>query len=246
VIPGIHTGEELKEDVVDVLKNRNFSEADRKKLDANKSRCKKYCHACGYCVSMGNGCPRNINIFYFLALDGYFRLFGPKGWIIDLYKKQKVKPDACIYCGHCESVCPYALPIMRILRDLQIRKHLDKTGYRCTNKFGKRNFHEEKKELDETARKQLGKNWMPPVVCYAYKRGSNPGQRATVLKLINEFEKYANKEQKKNAIRLLCKEMKIENKNIHMLKDLAMLSDYDNVVDIMRILPLMTRKIRKK
>jgi len=243
VIPGIHTKEELEKDVVDVLKNRKFSNEDRTKLEKDKLKQEKYCRQCGYCVSMGSGCPRNINIFYFLALEGYFEKFGPQKWIITLYKKQPVKPDACIYCGHCESVCPYGLAIMRILRDLKIRKHMGEMG---KNKSGKRNYHEEKKALDETAKAKLGRKWAPPIVYFNYKRSANPGQRATVLKLIAAFEKHANEKQKKEAVKKLCREMRIEERGINHLRDLAMLADYNNVVDMMRLLPAMFKKIRKK
>jgi predicted aldo/keto reductase-like oxidoreductase len=245
VIPGIHTNNELKEDVIDVLKNKEFTKDDKDKLDKEKLKKEKYCRACGYCVTIGGGCLRNINIFYFLALEGYFQLFGPKGWLIDLYKKQKVKPDACIYCGHCETVCPYGLPIMRILRDMKIRKYCEKTEKSTENKFGKRNYFEEKKELDETAKKELDKKWAPLIVYFKYKRGANPGQRTTVLKLINEFEKYADEKEKQKAINKLCKEMKINKKGIRQLKDLVMLADYNNIVDMMRLLPVFISKFRK-
>lgn len=237
VIPGIHTDAELKQDVIDVLKNPKFSSADKKRLDKENLKKEKYCHACGYCVNMDMGCPKKINIFYFLALDGYFRKFGPQKWIIDAYKSQPVTPDQCIFCGHCENVCPFGIPIMRVLRDLEIRKNIDVSK----NNFNvKRNYHEEKKQLDELSKKELGKKWSPPIVYYKYKRASNPGQRATVLKLIDKFIKSNGNEAE--AIKILCKEMKIRPENIRRLRDLVMLSDYDNAVDLMRVLPMMTKK----
>ncbi|MEM7819248.1 MAG: aldo/keto reductase [Candidatus Aenigmatarchaeota archaeon] len=243
VIPGIHTEKELEEDVINVLKTKEFKKDDKEKLENDKIRQEKYCHACGYCVTMSGGCPRNINIFYFLALEGYFQKFGPQKWIINLYKRQSVKPNACIYCGHCESVCPYGLPIMRILRNLKIRKYCGEIN---ENKFGKRDYFAEKKELDETAKKELDNKWKPPIIYFKYKRGANPGQRITVLKLIREFEKYANEKEKQSAIIKLCREMKIKRLCIHQLKDLVMLADYDNIVDMMRILPVLIKKIKKK
>lgn len=253
VIPGIHTKKELKEDVIDVLKSRKFTTQDKKKMEKDEIkhiRDGKYCRGCGYCVTVGPGCPRDINIFYFLALEGYFEKFGKKPeakkWIINAYKKQAVKPGACIYCGHCEIVCPYGLPIMRILRDMKVRKQIEKSGEEQTNKFGKRDWHAEKRHLDETAKKNLGKRWVPPIVYFKYKRCSNPGQKETVFKLIKEFEKFSTPRQRQDAINKLCREMKIENKCITSLHDLAMLSDYNNIVDMMRMLPIMIKQAKKK
>ena len=249
VIPGIHTKKEMKEDVLDVLKNRKFTDSDRKKMEKDEIKNikhGKYCRACGYCVTVGSGCPRGINIFFFLALEGYFRKFGAQKWIIDAYKKQPIHPDACIYCGHCEIACPYGLPIMRILRDLKIKKYVEKKGYKNKNKFGKHDWHAEKRRLDETAKKKMGKKWEPPMIYFKYKRCSNPGQRETVFKLIKDFEKMAGEKQKKNAIERLCKEMGIDKKGIKKLRDLAMLSDYNNIVDMMRMLPIMIKHIENK
>jgi predicted aldo/keto reductase-like oxidoreductase len=239
VIPGIHTDTELKEDVIDVLKSIKFTGTDKKKLDKEGLKKEKYCHACGYCVNMNGGCPKKINIFYFLALDGYYKKFGPQKWIIGAYKNQPVTPDQCIFCGHCESICPFGIPIMRVLRDLKIREHVGEINNNDFEK--KRDYHAEKKALDDMSKKQLGRKWAPPVVYYKYRRGSNPGQRATVLKLIEKFNRYASVSEQE-AIKILCKEMKISPKGIHRLRDLAMLSDYDNAVDIMRILPTLTKK----
>jgi len=249
VIPGIHTSSELKEDVIDVLKKREFTNNDKKRMDKDEIkhiRDGKYCRSCGYCVTVGSGCPRDINIFYFLALEGYYRKFGAQKWIIDAYKKQSVKPKGCIYCGHCETICPYALPIMRILRDLKIIKYMEKTGYRCKNKYGKRDWHAEKRQLDEIAKKNLGKGWVPPIVYFKYKRCSNPGQKDTVFKLIKEFEKIADENEKKKAVKKLCKEMGIDTKYICNLHDLAMLSDYNNIVDMMRMLPIFIKQAKNK
>lgn len=242
VIPGIHTEKEMKEDVTDVLKNTSFGIMDKKKLDKEGLKKEKYCRACGYCVSMDNGCPKKINIFYFLALDGYYQNALknklPVKWIIEAYKNQPVSPDQCIFCGHCEGVCPFAIPIMHVLRDLKIRESLGEINNNDFEK--KRDYHAEKKSLDELSKKQMGKKWAPPIVYYKYRRSSNPGQRATVFKLIDKYLKSGGNE--KEAVKILCKEMKMNPLGIKKLRDVVMLSNYDNVVDLMRILPTITKK----
>lgn len=127
VIPGIHTERELEEDVVAALKNPKFTKNDEELLAPDIEKLQGYvCRQCGYCVSVEGGCPRGINVMAFMRLDAYCNAFGPAGWVFDEYEKQEKKPEECIFCGHCERVCPYGLPIMRILRDMKVRGEYEK------------------------------------------------------------------------------------------------------------------------
>jgi len=123
VIPGICTEKELKEDLIDVLKNPKFTKKDKEKLEKEVEKTPlPFCRACGYCITREGGCPARINITLFLRLEGYFEKFGQREWIMEVYKKTPVKPISCVFCGHCEKVCPFSLPIIRALRSLRIRK----------------------------------------------------------------------------------------------------------------------------
>jgi predicted aldo/keto reductase-like oxidoreductase len=127
VIPGVHTEKELEEDIIAVLKSPAFTKQDEDSLLPDIEKLKGYvCRQCGYCVSVDGGCPKGINIMGFMRLDAYHNALGPAGWVLDEYGKQEAKPEACILCGHCERVCPYGLPIMRILRDMKVRDAYEK------------------------------------------------------------------------------------------------------------------------
>ena len=247
VIPGIHTKKELKEDVADVLKSKLTK---KEKLALKKESEKKgyYCRMCGYCMYAHGECPQKINIPFFLRAEAYLNAYGPKKWLIETCKKMPSNPHYCILCGHCESICPYCLPIMRILRKLKINKYLEKPKDIKKHKIKKsyagkfpeslkRKYLKELNKLDNLAKKN---KTTPETIYWNYKRSSNPGQKETVLKQIAEFRKKHNKKTEKKIVATLKKQMKI--KNAKNLNELLMLSDYDNIVNMMRTLNKFNRK----
>ena len=71
------------------------------------------CTACRYCVE---GCPANLDIpELFACLNG--KRQEAEG-MEERYTAQTVKADACIRCGHCESVCPQQLHIRELLEEV--------------------------------------------------------------------------------------------------------------------------------
>ncbi len=75
-----------------------------------------YCrHACGICES---SCPENIPVNTILRYNHYFDTNGSEKYAMEKYAKlTAIKPDACNDCsGHCESACPYNLPVKGLLQ----------------------------------------------------------------------------------------------------------------------------------
>ncbi|MBI5332274.1 MAG: aldo/keto reductase [Candidatus Aenigmarchaeota archaeon] len=249
-IPGICLEKELKQDVADALKT-TLSKKESELLKKDQIDKGYYCRSCGYCsVIMQGRCPQEINIMFFLRAEaylyhasflkeksylyhnqpaGYFKKHGPKKWLIDLCNAKATNPKNCTLCGHCESVCPYNLPIMRILKDLELNKYMPQKPQRIKQTpkdMLKKRVHEEMNILTRTARKNRIKQI--PYINWKYRRSSNPGQKTTILSQINRI-KSSDQEQ---LFQKLKKQMKIEHaKN---LRELVMLSDYNNIVDMMR------------
>lgn len=244
VIPGIANERELKEDLASVLKNPKFTPEDEKKLKEEVAVIgAPFCRACGYCITQGGGCPARINITLFLRLEGYFQKYGSLPWIMEAYKKTKVLPASCIFCGHCERVCPFNLPIIRALRDLKIKKEREL-------RFGEekpasgaptRDYQEEYQEFVRLTQEKLGQDHDIPLAYFHYPKPANEGQKATVGGLFRQMVERVrpDKEKMKEILKRLCQEIRIESRGIANFENLLTLADYDNIVDLMRVLPTM-------
>lgn len=238
VIPGICDEKELEEDVVRVLANPIFTQEDEKKLKGEVANIGlPFCRACGYCITQDNGCPSRINITYFLRLEGYFQKYGPQDWIMEAYQKAKVFPASCIFCGHCERVCPFNLPIIRALRDLQIRKEAEK-------RFGEkeavtgapvRNYQEEYQEFVNLAQEKLRSDHKIPLAYFNYPKPANEGQKATVRGQWRKLQE-AKGLDKEEHLKELMTELGIHEDGVKNFEQLLTLIDYNSVVDIMRFL----------
>ncbi len=242
VIPGILNERELAEDVIEVLQNPSFTKKDKRKLKQEVDKTGlPYCRACGYCITRDGGCPARTNITLFLRMEGYFEKFGPQDWLMEAYRKTPVKPTSCIFCGHCEKVCPFSLPIIRALRNLKIRKEVEKRWGEEKPSVGAppRDYDDEYQEFVKLTQKMLGEDHEIPLAHFKFLRSANEGQKATVRGLFMEMIERVQPDEKriKTILERLCQEMGIESRDIKNFENLLALADYDNVVDIMRVLP---------
>jgi len=110
---GIASMSELEEDFSIADSFEPLSQEDLQKLeDDAKSLGKDFCRQCGYCIP----CPQGIDIPKIFLYERYSERF----WLPDFAKKEYLKlnpkADACEECGHCESACPYDLPIIEKLK----------------------------------------------------------------------------------------------------------------------------------
>jgi uncharacterized protein len=74
-----------------------------------------YCRDCSLCLP----CPQKLNIPAILRFQSFAENYGLKEWAKKLYGGLEVKADQCNGCGECTAKCPYALPIMDLLKWFQ-------------------------------------------------------------------------------------------------------------------------------
>ncbi len=90
--------------------------AEEKKLAAFREGCASlYCrHACGLCEPR---CPHNVPVNTIMRYNHYFEAQGRQKHALQKYAGLITsKADKCLDCvGHCESACPYDVPIHGLL-----------------------------------------------------------------------------------------------------------------------------------
>lgn len=244
VIPGIANQRELEEDIASILLNPKFISEDEKKLKEEVAKIgTPFCRACGYCLTQDGGCPARINITLFLRLEGYFQKHGALDWIMETYKNSPLKPPSCIFCGHCERVCPFNLPIMRSLRDLKVKNKGERRfGEEKKKPIGPpRDYLKEYQEFVKLTEEKLGLDHDVPLAYFNYPKPANEGQKATVRSLWQKAKEKISQEKEGEILRKSALEMGISPKRIETFENLLALADYNNIVDLMRYLPSLIK-----
>ena len=96
-------------------------DAIRRVVDILNSGSAIACTNCSYCT---DGCPMGIPIpTYFSLYNTDLQETSSDGWTpqetyYDNLATETGKADSCIACGHCETVCPQHLPIIRYLKEV--------------------------------------------------------------------------------------------------------------------------------
>lgn len=74
---------------------------------------------------------------------------------------------------------------------------------------------------------------------FKFPRPANEGQKAKVRALFREMIErvHPDEGQMTEILKRLCQEMGIDSQGIKNFENLLALADYDNVVDLMRVLP---------
>ena len=75
----------------------------------------EFCRRCGYCAP----CTVGIDIPRCFLMEGYYSRYNLKDWAIERYQAFDVKAGECIECGSCEPRCPYNLPIIKMLKNVE-------------------------------------------------------------------------------------------------------------------------------
>lgn len=120
VIPGMHTIEELEQNLKAVENETPLTENEEKQINTiRKELGSNFCRRCNYCAP----CTQGISIPNVFLFEGYLKRYHLEGWAKDRYASLQVKASACVQCGECETRCPYHLPIREMLK-------------RCAEEFG--------------------------------------------------------------------------------------------------------------
>jgi predicted aldo/keto reductase-like oxidoreductase len=75
----------------------------------------KQCRDCGLCYP----CPQNLDIAAILRFRTLSVTYGLENWAKKLIEGLEVGVEKCTKCGECETKCPYEIPIIRILEEIQ-------------------------------------------------------------------------------------------------------------------------------
>lgn len=110
--------------VDEVIKNANAWNSagplsDDEQLEVIKLReelGENFCRRCGYCMpcSVGIDIPSN-----FLMKNYLNKYEGLQNWAKSRYASFAIKAKDCVKCGKCEPKCPYNLPIIKMLEEVE-------------------------------------------------------------------------------------------------------------------------------
>jgi len=110
-IPGMESVQQVQ-DNCNVLKGE-ISPKQRIEMDeliAGLGR--EFCRRCEYCQP----CPTGLKIPAMFLFEGYYTRYNLKEWALERYATLPIKASDCNQCGICESLCPYDLPIRKMLQ----------------------------------------------------------------------------------------------------------------------------------
>ncbi len=113
VIPGMYCAAEVEQNVKAVSEFVELTDKDMDKIvEIRDLLGSNFCRRCNYCAP----CAAGISIPSVFLFGGYLERYGLESWARDRYADLSVKAGACVDCGACETRCPYALPIRKMLK----------------------------------------------------------------------------------------------------------------------------------
>lgn len=116
VIPGMETIEQIKENTSIAHDIQPLTEEEQTILFKEAGELgSEFCRRCGYCLP----CPEGIDIPIQFLMEGYYTRYELKDWAKERYMNMTENAADCIECGQCESRCPYDLPIIKMLKNVE-------------------------------------------------------------------------------------------------------------------------------
>ncbi|MCU0662485.1 MAG: aldo/keto reductase [Myxococcota bacterium] len=111
-IPGMDTLDAVRANTAVGEKLRPPCAVEMAQIEAVMARWEGvFCRRCGYCLP----CPQGLNIPFLLLIEAYYERYGLKNWALErLGGLDKTFAD-CVSCGHCQSLCPYELPVPALM-----------------------------------------------------------------------------------------------------------------------------------
>lgn len=114
-IPGMESVEQVHQNCVAV--NGKITAQQQMELDELVAGLgNQFCRRCEYCQP----CPKGLKIPAMFLFEGYYTRYNLKDWAVERYQTLPVKASECDQCGVCESLCPYDLPIRRMLQQTAV------------------------------------------------------------------------------------------------------------------------------
>ena len=115
VIPGMDSIGQVEENARAVDIGPLTSQEREKLMAMAKELGNHFCRRCGYCLP----CPEGIQIPSMFTLEGYYSRYDLKDWAMEKYLSQNKTAVDCVECGTCESRCPYELPIIDMMKEVE-------------------------------------------------------------------------------------------------------------------------------
>lgn len=116
VIPGMESIEQIRENTSIAYDIQPLTEEEETILFEEADELgTEFCRRCGYCLP----CPQGIDIPVQFLMEGYYTRYGLKDWAKGRYADMTENAEDCIECGQCESRCPYDLPIIKMLKNVE-------------------------------------------------------------------------------------------------------------------------------
>ncbi len=121
-LSGMSSTEQMEDNLKSMKDFTPFTEAEYKAVakvaDIIRATPTIPCTRCRYCTD-GDHCPAHIDIPGIFAAENHARRFNTSD-ARGRYNHvtAQVKPDACLYCGKCEKICPQSLPIRQLLSEI--------------------------------------------------------------------------------------------------------------------------------
>lgn len=115
MIPGMDSVEQIKINAAVTQMDKALTEEDFALLDQEaKELGDHFCRRCGYCAP----CTVGIDIPSNFLMEGYYSRYDLKDWAKARYQAMEHNAADCIECGACEGRCPYNLPIIKMLKEV--------------------------------------------------------------------------------------------------------------------------------
>lgn len=114
-IPGVDTVGQLEQNASLATYRKPLNEEERKTImDEAEELGDHFCRRCGYCAP----CTVGIDIPTNFLMEGYYTRYDLKEWATMRYDEMEKNAGDCIECGVCEKRCPYDLPIIEMLKNV--------------------------------------------------------------------------------------------------------------------------------
>lgn len=115
IIPGMDSVEQIRENAAITEDSKALTKEDYALLDQEAAELgDHFCLRCGYCAP----CTVGISIPSNFLMEGYYTRYNLKDWAKERYQAMEKNAADCIECGACEPRCPYNLPIIEMLKEV--------------------------------------------------------------------------------------------------------------------------------
>lgn len=113
-IPGMEKIEQVEEIAAFYQGPPQMAEAETQRmLRLQEELGKRFCRRCGDC----NICPEGIPVAMVMDVRGMMKSMAPEVLFGEHFSAGMDNLDKCTWCGECERICSYGLPVMELIKE---------------------------------------------------------------------------------------------------------------------------------